>query len=105
MSKAVLEHLNDDRRRTGRRLTPAGLAADPPPAVRCLLDSDGAPATLRDLVAAVLHAGLLAQRSPWPAEPAQPGSAARAAWREVDHYMEARADDLAERSARGRILR
>lgn len=62
-------------------------------AVRALLDPDDQPATLRDLVAAMLHAAVVARARPDP----DPMKAARQAWRETEAFFEARKEAQAAR--------
>lgn len=67
-------------------------------AVRALLDPDDQPATLRDLVASMLHAAAVARAKAWPDGPdADPMKAARFAWRETEAFFEARKEAQAAR--------
>ena len=100
-NRAALNSLVDTAERGGRgqssrRKTPAAVA-EATPGLRVLLDDEGKPATLRDFVAAQLHAAFVTRNPHWPDGP-HPDAMhdARAAWREVDHYFEARKEFLAQ---------
>ena len=78
--------------RSVRGRAPAGISPDPIPAARVLLDPDGKPATLRDIVAAIIMAGLASRGGPQD----RPGQWAGAAFGLALEFLEARQHLAAE---------
>ena len=93
-NKASLESLLEPPRSVRGRV-PVGIASDPIPAARVLLDPDGKPATLRDVVAAIIMAGLASRGVPQD----RPGQWAGAAFGLALEFLEAREHLAAEEKA------
>lgn len=95
-NRAAFESLMEAPPRSVRGQVPVRIAPDPIPAARVLLDPDGKPATLRDIVAAIIMAGLASRGGPGQD---RPGQWAGAAFGLALEFLEARQQLAAEERA------